>query len=164
MNFDYPLLPTNKENRGSAMKRSILFAQMSLAFAIATLFFACSSTSEKTSKDEYFEPVGQIVVQKPESGVASKVITRERYGATSDTSMKDAVIEMLREQNKRLDDVVHQLNSMTKKEVADNSKGTENLAELLSTRDRVSNEVLLEMIRDQNQRLNEVIEQLKILF
>ncbi len=142
--------------------RHVLF-QLSCAVLIATLFFACSSTPDLGSRDEYFRPVEKIVYLKSESSEAPVVITRNRSASHADETIKDAVIDMLRAQNRRLEDVVQQLNMLTSREVADNSKRSEYFGELLATRDRVSNEMLLEMIRDQNQRLNDVVEQLKVL-
>jgi TolA-binding protein len=139
------------------MKPITIFSQLSLALLIATAFYACSSTSEKNSTEEFFEPVAWRVRQK--KAPEPIVITRER----SDDGVNKAIIDMLREQNKRLDEVTQQLNMLTKKELTYNYKGAENIDALLSARDRVSNEALLEMIREQNQQLNDVIEQLKYL-
>ena len=86
----------------------------------------------------------------------------ERFVTRTDHGLTDSLMEMLRQQNKRLDDVVQKLNLLTNKEIANNSKNADNLGDLLTTRDRISNEMLVEMMRDQNQRLNDVIEQLKL--
>ena len=68
---------------------------------------------------------------------------------------------MLREQNKRLDEVTQRLNKLIKKESAYNSKDSGNIDALFSANNKNSNESLLEIIREQNQQLNGVIEQLK---
>jgi TolA-binding protein len=145
------------------MKYLSTYFQLILGIIIAVILFACSSTQEKVVREEYFQPVAKIVYVKPDSVTVQEVVTRERIGPKSDENMKDVVIEMLRVQNRKLEDIIQQLNTFAKKEVVDNSAGIENLSELLATRDRVSNEMLLEMIREQNQRINEVIEQIKVL-
>jgi tetratricopeptide (TPR) repeat protein len=145
------------------MKHHVILIQLSLTLLIAMIFFACSSTSEKISEDEFFEPVDKIVHKKDGTVDFPLVLTRERYALHPNDGMKDTIMMMLREQNKQLNDVVQQLNLLTKKELADTLKSRENLSDLLTTRDRVSNGMLLEMIREQNQRLNDVIERLKLL-
>ena len=145
----------------SQMNQPSILLRLSIVMIVPTVFFACSSTSEKTKHDEYVVPVKQTVQQKADTGNPS--IPRERSVTPTDNGLKDTLIEMFRQQNNRMDDVVQQLHLLTKNENSDNSKNTENLNELLATRDRISYEMLLEMVRDQNQRLNDVIEQLKLL-
>ena len=135
--------------------------QLSLATMVTTVLFACSSTPERTQKNEFFVPVNQNTSQK--TGSDTVVFPRGSNATRGDDGLKDSLMEMLRQQNKRLDNVVQNLNGLTKKDNTDNSKSAENLGDLLATRDRISYEMLLEMVRDQNQRLNEVIEQLKLL-
>ncbi len=101
--------------------------------------------------------------KKEGPGAVPHVITRERYATSVNDNMKEIIVGMIQEQNKQLDSVIQQLNILTKKELADTLKNRENLNDLLATRDRISNEVLLEMIREQNLRLNDVVEQLKLL-
>jgi TolA-binding protein len=145
----------------SQMKQLSILLRLSIVMIVPTVFFACSSTSEKTKHDEYVVPVNQIVQQKADTG--NLFIFRERSVTPTDNSLKDTLIGMFRQQNSRMEDVVQQLHLLTNKENSDNSKNTGNLNELLATRDRISYEMLLEMVRDQNQRLNDVIEQLKLL-
>jgi TolA-binding protein len=145
------------------MKQSALVVQFLAAAIIASVFFACSSSSEKTSRESYFEPVDKVVIRKSNPEEPPKVIVRERTASKVDENLKDAIMEMMREQNKRLDNVVMQLNTLTQKGLAAVPKENENTELLLASRDRMSNEVLLEMLRDQNQRLNDVVEQLKVL-
>jgi hypothetical protein len=128
---------------------------------MSTVFFGCSLTLEEAQQDDYFfKPVNQIAYQKPDSG--APVMVLERFVTRTDHGLTDSLMEMLRQQNERLDDVVQKLNLLTNKEIANNSKHADNLGDLLTTRDRISFEMLVEMMRDQNQRLNDVIEQLKL--
>ncbi len=129
---------------------------------IVGMLSGCSSTSDKASKDDFFEPVDKIIVKQSESSATPQFLTRERYGLKTDESMKDAIIEMLRMQNRRLEDVVVQLSQLTKREIADNSSYG-NIEATLSSREKVTSQLLMEMIQNQNQRLNDVIEQLKVL-
>ena len=144
------------------MKTIKMFFQVSLILITSTIIFACSSLPEKTAQqDDFFIPVNQVVRQK--AGTGTVVYTRGGYASRVDDWLKDSLMEMLRQQNKRLDDVVHNLNSLTKRENNGNSMGIDNLDDALATRSRISNEMLLEMLRDQNQRLNDVVDQLKLL-
>ena len=56
-----------------------------------------------------------------------------------------------------------QLNLLTKKNNTGISKDTDDLNEILAKRNQISNEMLLEKIKNQNQRLNDVVKQLKLL-
>jgi TolA-binding protein len=144
------------------MKNFKLFLQVSLILITSTVIFACSSLPEKTAQqDEFFVPVNQVVRQK--AGTGTVVYTRGGYAARVDDWLKDSLMEMLRQQNHRLDNVVQHLNSLTNRENADNSMNTDNHDDALATHSRISNEMLLEMLRDQNQRLNDVVDQLKLL-
>ena len=146
------------------MKYWMTFTQLLQASMIITISIGCSSSSETVSKDEFFKPVEQIVYQSDEPKTPPQVITRQRQAIRVDEGMKDAIIEMIKEQNKRLEEVVQGLNVLTQKvDLAVNPSPNESIDKILSDRDRVSNELLLEMIRDQNQRLNNVIEQLHLL-
>jgi TolA-binding protein len=119
---------------------------------VATMFFACSSpNTENTAEDEFFEPLDKITRKK--SGTGSYV----REGVSEE------IVAMLQEQNRQLNNVVRELNALTKRESADTLKSIKNLSSLQMIQDRTSNEMLLEMIREQNLRLNDVVEQLKLL-
>jgi TolA-binding protein len=144
------------------MKQINIYLQLLLTIITATVFIGCSLTLEKANEDDYFfRPVHQIAYQKADSG--APVMVLERFVTRANSGVEDSLMEMLRQQNKRLDEVVQKLSLLAKKENTDNSMNVDNLGDLLSTRDRISNEMLVEMIRDQNQRLNDVIEQLKLL-
>lgn len=146
------------------MKYWMTFTQLLQASMIITISIGCSSSSKTVSKDEFFKPVEQIVYQSDEPKTPPQVMTRQRQAIRVDEGMKDAIIEMIKEQNKRLEEVVQGLNVLTQKvDLAVKPSPNESIDKILSDRDRVSNELLLEMIRDQNQRLNNVIEQLHLL-
>lgn len=135
-----------------------------MVIAMAVLLSSCSSTPQKAARDEYFRPVDQMVHQPGDSGAAPIVLTRERTAGTANKEMKDSVFEMIKEQNKRLDEVSRQLNAMTKgTESSTAARRDERLQERLSDRNQATYELLSEMMKDQNQRLNEIIGQLRVL-
>ena len=84
-------------------------------------------------------------------------------GSYAREGVSEEIVVMLQEQNRQLNNVVRELNSLTKRESADTLKSIKNLSGLQMIQDRASNEMLLEMIREQNLRLNDVVEQLKLL-
>ncbi|MGA3286091.1 MAG: tetratricopeptide repeat protein [Bacteroidota bacterium] len=134
------------------MKLLTVIFPFSIAMVLATMFFACSSTDTKnTTEDEFFEPVDKIAHKKP--GTSS--IAHE--------SVSEEIVVMLQEQNRQLNNVVRELNSLTKRESADTLKSIKYLSGSQMIQDKASNEMLLEMIREQNLRLNDVVEQLKLL-
>lgn len=134
------------------MKHLTVIFPFSIAMVLATMFFACSSTDTKnTTEDEFFEPVDKITRKK--SGTGS--YARE--------GVSEEIMVMLQEQNRQLNNVVQELNSLTKREFADTLKSIKNLSSSQMIQDRTSNEMLLEVIREQNLRLNDVVEQLKLL-
>ncbi len=138
------------------MNRLNILLQLSLAIIAANIFLACSISSENPEEDEiYFKPLDRIVYKK--AGAGTFILTREGYTTRIDDELKDSLIQILRQQNKRLDEVSQHMNLLNKRENVNNS------VDLLTTNGRISNEMLLEMVRDQNQRLNDVFEQLKLL-
>jgi TolA-binding protein len=145
------------------MKHLTQMYQLSIALLLATVFFACSSTTEKTPEDNFFDPIDKIIRKKSGTGSLPQVVTRDRYAPSTSDDSKEEIMVLLLDQNKQLNDVIQQLNSLTKREIADSLKSMDTLSDLFAVRDRISNEMLLEMIREQNQRLNDVIEQLKLL-
>jgi TolA-binding protein len=133
---------------------------VTLVVSVSILSFSCSTEKYSESRDEYFRPVSRVVTISAGGVDTLDVLTRYADIKSSDT-MRISMIEMIKEQNKRLDAVFQQLNILTQQSAA--ASANTSLEETLSSHDRLKNETLIEMIRDQNQRLNEVVEQLKFL-
>jgi len=143
------------------MKHLAELLQLSLAIIVATIFFACSPTLEKTQQNDFFPPVDRIVHKK--AGSDTLILTRENNSTYTDDDLKDSLVVLFRQQNKRLSDLIQQLNRLTKKNNAVDSKDIDSLDEIPVNRRYISNKMLLEKIKDQNQQLNDVIEQLRLL-
>ena len=135
--------------------------KLSLAIIVTAIFFTCSPMPEKTQQNDFFAPVDRIVHKEAESDTF--VVIRESDSTHADDGLKDSLIVLFRQQNIRLGDMIRQLNLLTKKNNTGNSKDTDNLSEILANRSQISNEMLLKKIKEQNHRLNDVIEQLKLL-
>ena len=134
------------------MKHLTVVFPFSIALVVATMFFACSSTETKTTtEDEFFEPVGKITRKKSSTGSYARA------------GVSEEILVMLQEQNRQLNTVVQELNALTRRESPDSLKSIENLSGSQLIQDRASNGMLQEMIREQNLRLNDVVEQLKLL-
>jgi TolA-binding protein len=145
------------------MKHLTVMISFSIVTVLATMFFACSSTNTETAKeDEFFTPVDKIVSKESKPG-SPRTITRDRSGSTARDTATQEILSMLQEQNEQLRSVVQEVNSLTKREFADSLKQIETLSGVPQLQDRASNEMLLEMIREQNLRLNDIVEQLKSL-
>lgn len=146
------------------MKCFSVFIQLVLLILLASIFVSCSSVPEKPVKDEYFEPVEQVVHKSEEPGAPPRVVTRIRKAVKIDEEVKNAILDMIKDQNKRLDEVAQQLNATNQNaELVAALKHKADVDELLTNRNQVTNEILSEMIKDQNRRLDGIIEQLKIL-
>jgi TolA-binding protein len=135
--------------------------ELSLAIIVTTIFVACSPTSEKTQQNDFFPPVDRIVHKK--AGSDTLILPRESNPAFVDDGLKDSLMILFRQQNKQLGDMIQQLNRLTKKNNIVDLKMTDSLDEISVNRRYISNEMLLEKIKNQNQRLNDVIEQLRFL-
>jgi TolA-binding protein len=133
---------------------------VALVVSISILSFSCSTEKYSESRDEYFRPVSRVVTLSADGADTLGVLTRYAHAQASDT-VRSSMVDMIKEQNKRLDAVFQQLNTLTQQSVS--ASANKSLEETLSLHDRVTNETLIEMIRDQNQRLNDVVEQLKLL-
>ncbi len=146
------------------MKRSFNILQSVQAVAIAALLSSCASPPQKIAKDEYFAPVDTVIRQKDLPGTEPKIMTRARSPVKMADAAQDTILEMIREQNKRLDEVSRQLSAMTQNaESSAVAQRYERMRGLLSDRNRLTNELLSEMIKEQNQRLNEIIGQLNTI-
>jgi TolA-binding protein len=122
---------------------------------------ACSPIIEKPQQKDFFKPVDRIVQKK--AGSDTLVMAHESNRPYAEDSLKDSLIVLYTQQNNRLSDMIQQLNLLTKRNNTGISKDTDDIGEILANRNQLSNEILLEKIKDQNQRLNDVVKQLKLL-
>jgi TolA-binding protein len=143
------------------LKRPAGAVQMLLAVIAALVFFACTPAYEKPQQNDFFTPVDRMVHKKSVSDTLAQ--SREQTGVTADDGLKDSLLVLYRQQSKRLSDMIQQVRLLTKNNAAGEEKETESFTENLAKSDSLSNEVLLEKIKIQNQRLNGVIEQLRLL-
>jgi TolA-binding protein len=143
------------------MKYLAELLQLSFVIVMTAIFFACSPVIEKPQQNDFFNPVDRIVQKK--AGSDTLVTVRENDRPYVEDSLKDSLIVLYSQQNKRLGDMIRQLNLLTKKNNSGFAKDTNDISEILANRNHISNEMLLEKIKDQNQHLNDVVEQLKIL-
>jgi TolA-binding protein len=135
--------------------------QIPLAVIAALVSFACTPAYEKPQQNDFFTPVDRIVHKKSISDTLAQ--SREHTSVTADDGLKDSLLVLYRQQSKRLSDMIQQVRLLAKNNVAGEENNTESFTENLAESDSLSNEVLLEKIKIQNQRLNGVIEQLKLL-
>jgi pentatricopeptide repeat protein len=142
------------------MKYLIDVLQASFVMVVTTIFVACAPVIEKPQQNDFFEPVNRVVHKK--AGSDSLVMTREIKNTDAEDTLKDSLIVLYQQQNKRLNDMIQQLNQLTKKNMTGNYQDTGKIDEILANRKTISNEMLLEKIKNQNQRLNDVLEQLKL--
>jgi TolA-binding protein len=142
------------------MKHLAELLQWPLTIIMTMIFFACTPAYEKTQHNDFFEPVDRIAHKK--AGSDTIALMHQNNTVNASDALNDSLMVLYRQQNKRLRDMIQQLNLLTKKNNSSNLKGNENYDEIPDSV-HISNEMLLEKIRDQNQRLNDVIEQLKLL-
>jgi TolA-binding protein len=133
--------------------------QFSLAIIATTIFLACSPAYEKAQQSDFFTPVDRMTHKK--SAPDSLVVYPASTATATQDGLKDSLLVLFRQQNSRLSEMVQQLNLLTKKNDIPPAKDSEYFEEVISDTDHISNEILLEKIRDQNLRLNNVVEQLK---
>jgi TolA-binding protein len=149
------------EMKRRIMKNRSVVSLFSAALISACMFFACTSTMENTQEDTFFDPLKNNLRKKSTPSQNTSIEKRSESGMTDSTNGE--ILQILREQNEQLSDVTRQLSKLTKKEVNESSGKMDLVHEMLSTRDKFSNGILVEMIRNQNQRLNDVVGQLKLL-
>ena len=90
------------------MKHFAVLLQLSLAMIVTAIFFACSPIPDKTQQNDFFTPVNRIENKKVGSDTLD--ITLESDHTNVHDSLKDSLIVLFRQQNKRLNDMVQQLN------------------------------------------------------
>ena len=143
------------------MKYSVQSLQVSLFILLMTLLSACVPVIEKPPQNDFFRPVDRVVHKK--EGSDSLALSEKIDSAYTEDSFKDSLIVLYQQQNKRLNDLTQQLNLVTKKTSTGKSAYIDASNDILAHRMTVSNELLLEKIKDQNKHLNDVIEQLKLI-
>lgn len=139
-------------------------AQKPLAVIAALILFACSPAYEKPPQNDFFTPVDRMVHKKSISDTLAQSREHTVYtNVTADDGLKDSLLVLYRQQSRRLSEMIQQVRVLTKNHIAGEEKDTESITENLAESDSLSNEVLLEKIKIQSQRLNDVVEQLKLL-
>jgi TolA-binding protein len=144
------------------------FASLILAVVPCIAFISCAPAIQQqtASSDEFFAPVGQ-------NGTADSVfgrpfILRRSHETTDQETIKD-LKDLITRQNVKLDNVINQIALLAVRQDARMSdleqlpKSRTTLDSLMIGNNRVTADLLLEMINEQNKRLNEVIIQLKTL-
>ena len=143
------------------MKHSVELLQLSLFILLIIILSACAPVIEKPPQNDFFRPVDRVVHKK--AGSDTLALSDRIDRAYTEDSLKDSLIALYQQQNKRLNDMIQQLNVLTKKTTAGKSTYVDESNEILANRMTLSNEKLLEKIKDQNKHLNDVVEQLKFL-
>ncbi len=96
------------------------------------------------------------------------VVLKHSFRLNKPETVQD-LAELIRQQNARLDEVLNQITVLAVRqdtkmnEAEQNPKKKTVLDSMMNNNDRVTVDLLMEMIKEQNQRLNEVIAQLKSL-
>jgi TolA-binding protein len=144
------------------MKHCQLLLPWFLTFLTAALLFSCSPFMEKTTEDDFFEPVSKVKNKKIEEG-AQSVLLRNQNGSRACDSTKEEISSILRNQNNQLDEVVQQLNLLKQKELRDTSRTTITPEVPRPAHAELSNEQLLEISRAQDRRMDDVLENIKAL-
>jgi TolA-binding protein len=127
----------------------------------AVIFSACAPIVEKPPQNDFFEPVNRIAHKK--TGSDTLTLTYEIPNAVQEDFLKDSMIVLYRQQNKQLNEMIRQLNLLTKNYSAGSPKDTSTTDEILAKPSELTNEMLLEKIKNQNQRLHDVNAQFKLL-
>lgn len=124
-----------------------------LAF-FAAMFGGCSSSQPELAGDEYFDPLRVARVEREAEGA---VVPEFTAPASTTRGMEPMLRQMMREQSRRLAELERRLATVeTRQEIAESEKGRR--ADLTP-----GEEALLTMIREQNLRLEEIIEQVRLM-
>jgi|GEM_PF-1437231 len=134
---------------------------VSLTITSIVNIFGCSPAYVKTQQNEFFTPVDKLPHKNPNLDSLSAGTVRTT--ADTDDRLKDSLLVLYRHQNKRLNELNRQLNLLTVNDQKDSSRAPETFTENLLDSGQISNALLLEKIRNQNQQLNEIIDKLKSL-
>jgi TolA-binding protein len=143
------------------MKHSVEHLQLSLFIMLMTILSSCAPVVEKPPQNDFFRPVDRVLHQK--AGSDTLALADKIDSAYTEDSLKDSLIVLYQQQNKRLNDMIQQLNLLTKKTTAGKSTYIDESSDMLAHRTTLSNEIVLEKIKDQNNHLNDVVEQLRLL-
>lgn len=146
------------------------FAVVVLIIVQSLIVISCAPTiQQQAAPDEYFAPIGKNEAADSLAAEFGKsIVLRHAVRAGRPETVQD-LAELIRQQNARLDEVINQITllavrqdtRMSEAEQAPKKKTV--LDTMINNNDRVTVDLLMEMIKEQNQRLNEVIGQLKSL-
>jgi TolA-binding protein len=125
-----------------------------------TIFSACTPIVQKPQQNDFFVPVDRV---DHKASISDTLIRTSEYATIVEDRLNDSLRVLFRQQNKRLGDLMQQLNLFTNNGKGSNFITADTLDDILSNRNDISNEALLKKIRDQNERLNDAVEQLKLL-
>jgi TolA-binding protein len=129
-------------------------------FAIMIILFACTPTAEKPIDDNFFVPVDTVIRQKTKPAPIPVEIVPVST-TSDDDKIREALVETLLDQDRRLDNAIRQLDIVSNKGSIDTSMYNKYSIDVVVDK-KISNEMLLEMIKQRNQRLEDVIERLKL--
>ncbi len=124
-----------------------------LALAVAVLG-GCSSSKPDQGGDEYFDPVRVARVEREAEGA---VIPEFTVPSEATGGMEPMLRQMMREQGRRMAELERRLAAI---------EARQDVAEVVSERRRdltPGEEALLALIREQNLRLEEIIEQVRLM-
>lgn len=146
------------------------FALLALIAAQSLIIAACvPAVQQQITADEYFPPVGRSeTADTLAAGTSRPVVLKHSFRLNKPETVQD-LAELIRQQNARLDEVLNQITVLAVRqdtkmnEAEQNPKKKTVLDSMMNNNDRVTVDLLMEMIKEQNQRLNEVIAQLKSL-
>jgi len=157
-----------KDKMMKPYRRIAVFALMMIQ-SIIVVSCVPAVQQQITQQDEYFTPIGK---DENADSIAARFGRPFVLGRSLKTGRPETVqdlAELIRQQNVRLDEVINQITLLairqdtriSEAEQAPRKKAA--LDSMMNNNDRVTVDLLMEMIKEQNQRLNEVIVQLKSL-
>jgi TolA-binding protein len=127
------------------------------------------AVQQQIAADDYFAPVGRNAAPDSVAAEPGRPVVLNRSLKLRKTETVQDLAELIRQQNARLDEVLNQITVLAVRqdtrmnEAEQNPKKKTVLDSMMNNNDRVTVDLLMEMIKEQNQRLNEVIVQLKSL-
>lgn len=145
------------------MRRFKLVFLLLLISVVIIIPFACTPTVEKPIEDSFFVPVDTLIRKNVKSDSLPPAQV-DNQAEIVDENIKKSLAETLLDQDRRLDDIIRQMDMVSKEESIDASFHQESnrFSTEIKIDKKISNEVLLEMIRQRNQRLEDVIGRLNL--
>jgi TolA-binding protein len=125
--------------------------------------FACTPTAERPIDDSFFVPIDTLARKNVKSGPLQPAQI-DSQAIIADENIKKSIAGTILDQDRRLDNVIRQLDMVSKEVPMDTMLQRKNIrytADVVIDK-KVSNEVLLEMIKQTNQKLEDVIERLRV--